>query len=80
MPKLPTHDYTVSALEEEKLYAVTYVYETGEGWFGDTWNIKAKNIGDALTRVDDWLARAVNVGDHYVAYEIISVTVIRRGE
>lgn len=78
MPKLPMHNYTVPALEEEKLYAVTYVYETGEGWFGDTWNIKAKCIGDALSQADDWLASFVNQSN-YATYEIVGITVIRKG-
>ena len=80
MPRLPKHDYSMSALEEPKLYAVTYVYETEDGWFGDTWNISGqKNIGGALEQVDNWLRNSVDQGN-YVSYEIVSVTVIRRGE
>ena len=78
MPRLPMHDYTVPALEEEKLYAVTYVFQTGDGWFGDTWNIKAKCIGDALNQVDAWLAGSVDK-NNYTTYEIVSITVIRKG-
>ena len=78
MPKIPKHDYSVSELEEQKLYAVTYAYEVDGDWFADTWNITGRNnIGQALEDVDKWCNKNLDAGN-WTAYEIISINTIRR--
>lgn len=76
--RIPAHDYSVSELEEKKLYAVTYQYETKDGWFADTWNITERNnIVSAIEAVDKFCDGCLESG-HWIAYEITNVNVIRR--
>ena len=79
MPKIPDHDYSVSQLEEQKLYAVTYTYEVDGEWFADTWNITERNnIGAALEAVDAFCSANVENGN-WISYEITNINIIRRG-
>jgi len=77
MPRIPERDYTVSALEERKLYAVTYVYETDEGWFADTWNVTSENnLGAALSVVNQFCSANVDNGN-WVSYDITNINLVR---
>lgn len=77
MPKIPEHDYSVSELDEKKLYAVTYAYEINGEWFADTWNIAGTNLGQALNDVDAFCDGNLESGN-WTAYEITNINVIRR--
>ena len=79
MPMIPKHDYSVSELEERKLYAVTYQYQRDSGeWFADTWNITERNnIAAALEAVDTFCNEYLESGN-WIAYEITNINVIRR--
>lgn len=77
MPRIPDHDYSVSQLEEKKLYAVTYRYQVNGIWYADTWNIsECKNLGEALERVDKFCDGNLNAR-HFDAYEITNINIIR---
>ena len=73
MPKIPEHDYTVSELDEKKLYAVSYKYQVKGEWFADTWNITERIcIGNALKAVDEFCSGNVD-SRNWDAYEITNI-------
>ena len=79
MARIPEHDYTVSELDEVKLYSVVYHYQLKSGeWFADTWNITGcTTITEAIQRVDDFCNGCLEKGN-WDAYEITNANVIRR--
>lgn len=76
--RIPKPDYTVSALEADKLWAVTYVFvqPNDESKYADTWHLRAKGIEQAMCEVDEWCASQIDSGE-WVQYEIVSIQVIR---
>ena len=83
MPMIPKHDYSVSELDEQKLYAITYCYMPSMGaqadeWCADTWNISGcTSIGEALDKVNLWCEGCMESGS-WSAYEITNINIIRR--
>lgn len=77
--KIPDHDYSVSMLEEPRLYSVVFTYEVKGEWYADTWNItERKNIGEALDAVNMFCEGNLDCGN-WDAYEITNVNLIRKG-
>ena len=81
MSRIPEPDWTVSELEQKKMWAVTYIYEEhGQpGRFVDTWHITAKDMGEALHIANEWCAENVDVLGDWDFYEITNINLIRRG-
>lgn len=74
MPKIPNHNYSVSELEEQKLWACTYRYEEDnkEGRYADTWHVSAKSMGEALKIVCDYCE---NTAD-FTFYQITNINLV----
>lgn len=78
MARIPVRNENVSPLEDEKLWNITYVFEEcGRcGKQAETWHIRARSIGEALSEADEWCASQIDSGE-WVQYEIVSINVIR---
>lgn len=80
MPMIPKPTYKVSALEEEKMFAVTYTYHDKDGnEFVDTWHISNKYMSIALDIVCEMCEAELDSGN-WDDYEVISINRIRRGD
>ena len=78
MARIPDHDYSVSALDEIKLYSVVYTFQLPSGeWCADTWNLTARTITEAIATVDTVCDEKLEA-KLWDAYEITNANVIRR--
>ena len=80
MPMIPKPTYKVSALDEKKMFAVTYTYHDKDGnEFVDTWHISDQYMSGALDTADKMCEVELDNGN-WDDYEIISISRIRRGD